>query len=147
MIKIRSAKPADIRAVHELIHELAIYEKAPEQHVVTADALASYFEAKRFDLLVAEKNSEIVGMLLHYEAYSTWKGPFMYIEDFVVATNHRRKGIGRQLFDAAIAKAKQKGLAFVKWQVLDWNTPAISFYEQFGITKDDTWIDCKKYIY
>lgn len=146
MTTIRKADTADIEAVHKLIHELAIYEKAPEKHVVTADALATYFTEKRFDLLVAENKGAIVGMLLHYEGYSTWKGPFMYVEDFVVTNDYRRKGIGRLLFNAAITEAKQKGLAFVKWQVLDWNTPAISFYEQFGITKDDSWIDCKKYI-
>ncbi len=146
MSSIRWATLEDMTAMHTLIHELAIYEKAPEEHVVTVDQLKAHFIAQQFEAIVAEVDNEVVGMLLFYEGYSTWKGPFLYIEDFMVTSTHRRKGIGRQLFEKAIGIATERGCSFAKWQVLDWNTPAIAFYEQFPIHKDTTWVDCKYFL-
>ncbi len=97
---------------------------------------------KLFDTIVAETDNEVIGMLLYYPVFSTWKGRSIYLEDFVVANSHRRKGVGQLLIDALVEEAKSAQAKKIRWQVLDWNSPAIEFYKRINATLENSWIDC-----
>lgn len=125
---IRKATVEDMPAVHGLVRQLAIYEKAEPEFIATIEEYRRDFERGIFQVLVAEMDGHIAGMALYYVAYSTWKGKMHYLEDFVVDDRYRRYGIGQKLFDAFLEDARQAGCKLVKWQVLDWNEPALSFY-------------------
>ncbi|MBK9507171.1 MAG: GNAT family N-acetyltransferase [Chitinophagales bacterium] len=141
---IRKAVTADMYAVHGMVKQLATYEKAPEQVVTTPELYVIDFEANKFDVIVAVSatNEEIIGMALYYEAYSTWKGAYIWLEDFVVDETYRGKGIGKLLFDAVLEVAKQQN-CILKWQVLDWNEPAIRFYDKYQAEYLHDWITCR----
>ena len=130
--------------VLELIKELALYEKAPDEVLISEETLLTegFGPNKLFDTLVAETDNEIVGMLLYYPVFSTWKGRSIYLEDFVVADSHRRKGIGQLLIDALVQEARSAKAKKIRWQVLDWNSPAIEFYKKISATLENSWIDC-----
>ena len=130
--------------VLELIKELALYEKAPDEVLISEETLLAegFGPNKLFDTLVAETDNEIVGMLLYYPVFSTWKGRSIYLEDFVVADSHRRKGIGQLLIDALVQEARAAQAKKIRWQVLDWNSPAIEFYKKINATLENSWIDC-----
>ena len=130
--------------VLELIKELALYEKAPDEVLISEETLLEdgFGPNKLFDTLVAETDNEIVGMLLYYPVFSTWKGRSIYLEDFVVADSHRRKGIGQLLIDALVQEARAAQAKKIRWQVLDWNSPAIEFYKKISATLENSWIDC-----
>jgi GNAT superfamily N-acetyltransferase len=104
------------------------------------------FEEQLFDILVAEHNSTIIGMALYYPTFSTWKGKMMYLEDFVVQEAFRKSGVGQLLFDAFLEEAKTQDCKLVKWQVLDWNEPAINFYKKNNATIEDEWLSCKIFL-
>lgn len=133
-IIIRAAKATDVKHIFRLICELAEYEKAPEE-VVTSESILlrdGFGEHPLFHCFVAEKsNGEIAGMALYYIKYSTWKGPCIFLEDIVVSQTERRGGIGKMLFDAVVKEAVNRGSLRMEWQVLDWNEPAIRFYEKY----------------
>lgn len=133
-IHIRPAVPADVPHIFRLICELAEYEKAPEE-VVTTEAILlrdGFGEHPLFYCFVAETNDgRIPGMALYYIKYSTWKGPCVFLEDIVVSQSERRSGIGKMLFDAIVKEAASRGALRMEWQVLDWNEPAIRFYEKY----------------
>jgi len=143
-ITIRPAKKADCPRLMELIHELALYEKAPEQVVVTL----AHFEESGFGAnpvwwcLVAEVQGIVVGMALYYIRYSTWKGQRMYLEDLIVSEDMRGNKIGSLLFDALIAEAKAKQFKGMNWQALDWNEPALNFYRKYNSNFDPEWVNC-----
>ncbi len=141
-IKIRKATAADLPAIHVLVTELAVYEKEPEAVTATLEDYQQDFAAGIFRAYVAEAEDAVVGMTLYYLAYSTWKGRMLYLEDFVVTQAYRRSGVGKLLFDALIAEAKQLGAARMKWQVLDWNEPAINFYKKYNAHIEDGWLNC-----
>lgn len=146
-INIRRAEKTDIAAIRNLVVELAIYEKEPE--AVTA-SLADYledFDNQWFEAQVAEQDGEIVGMILYYHTYSTWKGRMLYLEDFVVSEQHRRKGIGELLFERLFEVATEKRVKLIKWQVLDWNKPAIDFYKKHKAVMEDNWNNCKIFLH
>ena len=130
--------------VLDLIKELADYEKAPNDVLISADTLLKegFGPNKIFNTIVAEIDGKVIGMLLYYPVFSTWKGRSIYLEDLIVAKNHRRKGIGQLLIDALIAEAKESQAKKIRWQVLDWNTPAIKFYQRINATLEKSWIDC-----
>lgn len=138
-IEIRKAIEADLKIIHELVGELAVYEKAADEFIASLEEYQQDYKAGIFDALVAEASGEVVGMALYYMAYSTWKGRMMYLEDFVVKETFRRYGIGQLLFDAFLAEAQSQGCRLVKWQVLDWNTPAIKFYEKNDAVIEKEW--------
>ncbi len=146
-IKIRQATSADMKAVHELVQELANYERLPNEVITSPQVFERDLNAHAFEALVAEDldliENKIIGMALYYNAYSTWKGKYIWLEDFVVKENYRGKGIGILLFDAIIAISKKQN-TFLKWQVLDWNETAINFYKKYGAEFQDGWITCKK---
>ena len=143
-IKIRPAVKEDCTRMMELIHELAVYEKAPEQVVVSFEhfVASGFGENPVWWALVAEVNGNVEGMALYYIRYSTWKGQRMYLEDILVTEDMRGQKIGSQLMDALIVEAKEKGFKGMNWQVLDWNEPAINFYKKYNANFDPEWVNC-----
>jgi ribosomal protein S18 acetylase RimI-like enzyme len=91
---------------------------------------------------VAEINATVQGFALYYIRFSTWKGQRMYLEDLLVTEQARCKGIGTLLFDRLIEEGKEKKFHGMVWQVLEWNAPAIKFYEKYGATFDNEWVNC-----
>jgi len=142
---IRESTPNDMQAVNDLIHELAVYEKAGEQHINTTEQLIKdgFGDEKVFDCIVAELDKKVVGFALFYTSYSTWKGKCLYLEDFLVTEKLRGKGIGKLLFDEVYQIAKQRNVGRFEWQVLEWNKPAINFYKKYNAILDDEWLNGK----
>lgn len=133
-VHIRKATPADVPHILRLVKELADYEKAPNEVVVTEEILLrdGFGEHPLFHCFIAEKaDGSIPGMALYYIKYSTWKGPCVFLEDIVVSQSERRSGIGKQLFEKVIEETRSRGALRMEWQVLDWNEPAMRFYEQY----------------
>ena len=129
--------------------ELAIYERAPEQVTVTAEHfIESGFGPKPvWWAFVAETIGEdgvktVQGFALYYIRYSTWKGQRLYLEDLLVTQEMRGAGLGKMLFDRLIIEAKEKQLSGMVWQVLDWNEPAINFYNKYNATIESGWMNC-----
>ncbi|MEM7656201.1 MAG: GNAT family N-acetyltransferase [Bacteroidota bacterium] len=142
---IRFATTEDMPAIHDLVQELALFEKAPEQVETTAEIYAADFSANQpaFHCLVAEHETDgIVGIALFYFGYSTWKGRLLYLDDLVIRESHRRQGIGSQLMEALLAHAKEKQVRQMRWQVLDWNDPAIQMYQKMGAKIEGEWMNC-----
>jgi GNAT superfamily N-acetyltransferase len=143
-IKIRYATEIDMSAIYNLIMELAIYEHAAEEVKIDESQLLHDFQAGIFQAQVAVNSAdEVVGTVIYYITFSTWKGKMMYLEDFVVKESARRQGIGKLLFDAVIAAAKKQDCNLMKWQVLDWNEPAINFYKSYNATIEEEWFNGK----
>lgn len=143
MIEVRAATKEHLPAILGLIRELAVFEREPDAVTVTDEQFLQFFEEGRFEAIVALHHAEVVGMCLFYEAYSTWKGKFLYLDDFVVTEPWRRKGVGKLLFDEVVRIAWQKEAALLRWQVLDWNTPAIEFYKTYNTIIEPEWWTCK----
>ena len=144
-IIIRKAVKDDCRRLMELIHQLAVYEKAPDEVTVTIE----HFEESGFGekpvwwAFVAEVDGVVQGFVLYYIRYSTWKGQRLYLEDFIVNEEVRGLGIGTLLFDKLIEVAKERKFKGMVWQVFDWNEPAINFYKKYdGVKFNKEWIDC-----
>jgi GNAT superfamily N-acetyltransferase len=141
-VKLRKATPADMAAVHALISELALYERAPHEVTVTVEELIhDGFEKGMFEATVAEVGGEIVGMTFYYPRYSTWKGKCIYLEDFIVKSEFRHLGIGKMLFDEVVRYSHAFGAKRLEWQVLNWNELALNFYKKVGADLDDEWIN------
>jgi ribosomal protein S18 acetylase RimI-like enzyme len=143
MSPIRQAQIDDAQAIHDLIYELAVFEKAPEQMVNTVDDIVrdGFGVSPVFVCFVAEEDDQVVGMSLCYIRYSTWKGQCLYLEDLVVKEAYRGRGIGKALFKYTMDYAKAKGFSRVQWQVLDWNQSAIDFYKSFNAGFDEEWLN------
>lgn len=141
---IRRAVSDDCPRLLELVNELAVYEKAPEEVTVTLD----HFTESGFGpnpvwwAFVAEAEGEVKGFALYYIRYSTWKGQRMYLEDILVTESYRGKGLGKLLFDRLIEEAKEKNFSGIVWQVLEWNEPAINFYKKYHANFDPEWVNC-----
>ena len=131
---IRKATKNDMPSVLELIQELATFEKEPDAVVVTVDDLVrdGFSENLLFQCFVAEVDGEIIGMALYYYRYSTWKGKTIHLEDLIVKENKRGTGAGFALYKEIIKQGKSENVRRIEWNVLDWNTPAIDFYEKSG---------------
>ncbi|EEI93428.1 N-acetyltransferase family protein [Sphingobacterium spiritivorum] len=140
---IREAVKADCPAMLELIKELALFEKAPEQVTVTMEEFEESGFGKNpvWGAFVAEVSGNIVGISLYYIRYSTWKGRRLYLEDLIVTEQMRGTGIGKKLLDKTVEYSKSKGYSGMMWQVLDWNTPAIEFYKKYQATFDGEWLN------
>ncbi|GEO02797.1 N-acetyltransferase [Adhaeribacter aerolatus] len=143
-ITIRRGVKTDLPQVYRLIQELAEYERAPQEVTNTlADMEADGFgENPVFEFFVAEAEEKVVGICLYYMAYSTWKGKMLFLEDLIVTEAYRRYGLGKQLFDAFARRALELGAKRLKWQVLEWNEPAIAFYKKLNCNLDAEWINC-----
>lgn len=139
------ASPEDMGLVSEMIRELAAFEQAAEQATLNEQDLRLYGfgERKRFDCLIAENESEIIGMALFYERFSTWKGPTLYLEDLYVRKRYRSKGVGEKLMERLLAITNEGSFARLEWQVLDWNKSAMRFYERCGAVEDSGWTNMK----
>jgi GNAT superfamily N-acetyltransferase len=146
MYTIREGKIEDLPRVLELVRELAVYEKAPEQVTNTVQMMEEdgFGPNAVFGFFVAIKDSttEIIGISIYYYRYSTWKGRRLYLEDIVVTESERGNGAGKLLFDRTMLKCLEDGCTGMMWQVLDWNTPAINFYQKYGADLDEGWINC-----
>lgn len=143
-IQIRRAVKDDCIRLLELVNELALYEKAPQEVTVTLE----HFQESGFGknpvwwAFVAEEDGMILGFALYYIRYSTWKGQRMYLEDILVTEKARGKGIGKLLMDQLIEEAKAKNFSGIVWQVLEWNEPAINFYKKYNANFDPEWVNC-----
>lgn len=138
---IREAKKEDCSRLLELVKELALYERAPEEVTVTLSAMeeAGFGPRPVWKSFVAEKDGLIVGFALYYIRYSTWKGCRMYLEDLLVTESMRGQGIGKLLFDELLLECKRIHLNGMVWQVLEWNEPAINFYRKYQADMDPEW--------
>jgi GNAT superfamily N-acetyltransferase len=143
-IKIRRAVKEDCPRILELIRELALFERAPEEVTVTLE----HFEKSGFGdtpvwwAFVAETEGQVQAFALYYIRYSTWKGQRMYLEDLLVTEKMRGKGIGLLLFDELFKEARERKLNGIVWQVLEWNEPAIKFYKKLNASFDGEWVNC-----
>lgn len=142
-ISIRVAEKKDCPRIMELIMELAVYEKLPEEVTVTLDEFidSGFGEKPVWKAFVAEENHIIVGFALYYTRYSTWKGCRLYLEDFLVTEEYRGRGVGKLLFETVMQEAKDKNYNGMSWQVLDWNEPAINFYKKYQAHIESGWLN------
>jgi GNAT superfamily N-acetyltransferase len=131
---IRKGEKKDMKAVLELIQELATFEKEPNAVVVTVADLErdGFGDNPMFYTFVAEFDGDLVGVALYYYRYSTWKGRTIHLEDLIVKEKMRGSGLGFALYAEIIAQANRDKVRRIEWNVLDWNTPAIDFYSKSG---------------
>lgn len=143
VVTIRRAVEQDCPQLLELVKELALYEKAPQEVTVTLEHFtkSGFGEKPVWWAFVAEENEVILGFALYYIRYSTWKGQRMYLEDILVTEEARGKGIGTLLMNRLIEEAKEKKFSGMLWQVLDWNEPAINFYKKYNAAFDGEWFN------
>ena len=132
--RIRNAQKNDMPQVLSLIKELAVFEKEPEAVEVTIRDLENdgFSKNPSFHCFVAEVHGKIEGMALVYNRYSTWKGKALHLEDLIVSDVMRGSGIGSALLDEVVKYGHHLGVKRITWEVLDWNEPAIVFYEKKG---------------
>jgi GNAT superfamily N-acetyltransferase len=144
-IPIRPGTADDLPQVLALIRELATFEREPDAVETTLESMQEdgFGERPVFAFFVAEDERQIVGLALYFYSYSTWKGKCIYLEDLIVTEAYRGQGLGRRLLDRVVMKAKEENAKRVVWQVLDWNTPAIAFYESLGAARLPEWITCR----
>ena len=141
MITIRKANSEDFTSVLDLIKELAKFENEPNAVINTVAKMEK--EQDSFYCLVAETdNKSIVGMAIYYHVYYTWVGKSMYLDDLYVKEEYRGKQIGTKLLKRVYQHAIESDCNRLRWQVLDWNTPAIDFYKKIGARLDGEWINC-----
>ncbi|AMP97332.1 GNAT family acetyltransferase [Pedobacter cryoconitis] len=142
-IQLRFAVKEDCPRLLELIHELAVYEKAPEEVTVTLAEFedAGFGTQSVWKAFVAEDATGILGFALYYTRYSTWKGCRLYLEDFIVTESQRGKGLGKILFERVMKEARDKNYKGMTWQVLDWNEPAINFYTKYNAQIETGWLN------
>ncbi|KAA6460220.1 GNAT family N-acetyltransferase [Acidobacteria bacterium AB60] len=143
---IRPALPSDVPQILAFIRALAVYEREPDAVLATeADLLEHGFgEAPYYTCLIAEQDGAPAGFALYFYDYSTWLGrPGLYLEDLFVFPEHRGAGIGKALLQRLAQIALEKGCARMKWEVLDWNSPAIDFYNAMGAEIQKEWLNVR----
>ena len=142
---IRKGIKSDLPQVLSLIKELAAYEKAPDEVTVSIEEMErdGFGDRPVYEFFVAEIANKIVGISLYYIKYSTWKGKCVFLEDIIVTEQFRKLGIGKKLFDEAVKVSKELNVKRLEWQVLEWNEPAIKFYEKSNSHFNNEWINCK----
>ena len=140
---IRKANASDIPSMMKLIIELAVYERAPGEVTNTEQMMLSdgFGDNPLYHAFVAEIDGNIIGFAITYYRYSTWKGRCLYLEDLIVTEEHRKNRIGQKLFDCCIDFGKKNNCKKMIWQVLDWNQPAIDFYNNNNSQLDNGWIN------
>jgi GNAT superfamily N-acetyltransferase len=148
MLSIRPATTADIPLILELIRELAAYEREPDKAIATAeDLLRDGFTpgtAPKFRVVIAEWEGQPVGFALFFYNYSTWWGRAgIHLEDLFVRPESRGKGIGKALLVHLAKIAVSENCRRLEWQVLDWNKPAIDFYESLGAKHMKEWFNMR----
>ncbi|WP_299121799.1 GNAT family N-acetyltransferase [uncultured Winogradskyella sp.] len=137
----RVATKKDMPRVLELINQLAMFEKEPYAVEVTLTDLErdGFGDNPKFTCFVSEIDNSVEGIALVYPRYSTWKGTVLHLEDLIVNEKYRGRGIGTQLLDAVVKYGKKTGVKRISWEVLDWNEPAIKFYESKGANVMRDW--------
>ncbi len=147
-INIRNGKKSDLPSILNLIKELAEYEKSLDKVLITIKDLENDGFGKNplYWTIVAEVNKEIIGMAFYYIRYSTWSGKSLYLEDFIIKNQFRRKGVGALLFEECLRITKKINANGMVWQVLNWNTPAINFYKKYNAELKSNWMNGKLYI-
>ena len=144
-MKIRQGIKKDLPSVLKLIKELADYENAIDQVTFTLEDLQQdgFGSHPWYWFLVAEKEGEIIGLSFYFVRYSTWKGKFLFLEDFVIKEEYRRQGVGSILFEETIKICNKLKLNGMSWQVLDWNHSAINFYKKYNAEIKNDWLNGK----
>lgn len=139
--QVRKANLEDMPRVLELIQELASFEKEPDAVAISVSDLEKdgFSKDPKFQCFIAEVENCIEGMALVYTRYSTWKGNVLHLEDLIVSERMRGKGIGTLLLDKVVRYGRQLGVKRISWEVLDWNEPAIKFYEEKGANVMRDW--------
>lgn len=138
---IRPASVNDFESILKLIKDLAIYEKAPEAVTNSPELMLQekdYFRA----LVVENEHSEIIAFALYFFAYYTWVGKSLYLDDLYVKEEYRNVGIGKALINELKIIAQKENCKRFRWQVLNWNAPAIRFYEKMGVSISGEWLNC-----
>ncbi|HET9103391.1 MAG TPA: GNAT family N-acetyltransferase [Solirubrobacteraceae bacterium] len=141
-VRVRAAQPRDVETIYGFIVELAEYERAPEQVVGTPALLheALFGQRPSCEGLVAEREGAVVGFAIFHGTFSTWEcRAGLWLEDLYVPVAARRHGVGRALLGALAAIAVQRGCPRLEWHALDWNEPALRFYEQLGAQRLSEW--------
>ncbi|MDK2772898.1 MAG: GNAT family N-acetyltransferase [Flavobacterium sp.] len=138
---VRKGEKKDIPSILALIKELAVFEKEPDAVVITEKDLEEdgFKENPLFKTFVAEVEGEVIGIALYYYRYSTWKGKTIHLEDLIVKESKRGTGAGSALYKKIIEQGKLEGVRRIEWNVLDWNTPAIEFYQKSGAKILEDW--------
>jgi len=142
-LTLRLAKKEDCPRLMELVNELAVFEKAGHEVTVSLKEFedAGFGNNPVWKAFVAEEDGFIIGFALCYVRYSTWKGCRLYLEDLLVTEDYRGKGIGKLLFERALKEVNEQGYSGMVWQVLDWNEPAIKFYNKYGSAIEAGWLN------
>jgi GNAT superfamily N-acetyltransferase len=141
-VEIRAAGEHDVAFMFAMIVGLAEYEKSPESVLGTPELLRDglFGERPYAEAVIAELDGEPVGFALFHSTFSTWHcRPGIWLEDFFVLPEHRRHGIGERLFRQIAKIAVDRGCSRFNWTALDWNAPALSFYEKMGAEALDEW--------
>ena len=142
-ITIRPARPTAAKAIYDMIYELAVYEKAPEEVVTTPDEInATLFGAdSKTEALICEINGNVAGYAVFFTSYSTWLGRNgIYMEDLYITPDYRGAGAGKALLKYIAQCAVQRKCGRLEWSVLDWNKPAIDFYLSIGALPQNEWV-------
>ncbi|MCS6982020.1 MAG: GNAT family N-acetyltransferase [Flavobacteriales bacterium] len=142
-ISIRPARPCDMEVLLELVRELALYEKSPENVTNTPERMRhdGFGPEPVFKAWLAWADEEAVAMAVVYYRYSTWRGKGLFLEDLYVKPAWRRKGIASRFMEIIKEEARRSNCQFVAWQVLDWNTPALEFYQKYDVQFDPAWVN------
>jgi GNAT superfamily N-acetyltransferase len=146
MLSLRAATAADAATVLDFIRALAVYERQPDAVQVDEPTLRSQLAAAAppFECLLAELDGRAVGFALFFHTYSTWRGRRgLWLEDLFVLPDARRRGVGEALLRRVARLALERGCARFEWTVLDWNAPAIAFYERLGASVLQEWRICR----
>ena len=142
-ITIRQARPTDANAIYDMIYELAVYEKAPEEVVTTPDEIkATLFGSdSKTEALICEIDGKVAGYAVFFTSYSTWLGRNgIYMEDLYISPDYRCAGAGKALLKYIAQCAVQRKCGRLEWSVLDWNKPAIDFYLSIGALPQSEWV-------
>jgi GNAT superfamily N-acetyltransferase len=144
-IRIRKAEKSDIESIFSLVEDLAEYENALDMVKVDKDYYLKEWEQETFHAIVADLKGTVIGTCIYYMTFSTWRGRCIYLEDFVVREKYRNLGVGQMLYDVLLEESKKMNATMIRWQVLDWNEPAIKFYEKNNAIIENEWWNCKVY--
>ncbi len=144
-INIRKGLKSDLPEILILIKELAKYENSLDEVTITIEDLEKdgFNNNPLYWFIVAENEEKIIGMSFYFIRYSTWKGKFLFLEDFIVSKSFRRNGVGSMLFEKTILIAQEMQVNGMIWQVLDWNDLAINFYNKYNAKIDNQWLNGK----
>jgi GNAT superfamily N-acetyltransferase len=141
-MNIRPAQQDEVGIVLQLIHDLALYEKAPNEVEATEKELLEtiFVENARVFCDVVDVDGEIAGMAIWFLNYSTWQGKHgIYLEDLFIKPEFRGRGFGKALLQHLAKVCEERGYGRFQWWVLDWNSPAIEFYKSLGAVAMDEW--------